>query len=536
MEIKLILLKSISLEYYRSHTNSGKTNSVELLMTQLLEMIKFPEEQDDGMARERNHLAKLRSLLLWMSRNGEDKVYELTDLLSRIRVACGDDDRLYELFRSELKPVGPDGDDNKVAELVSELTTTVAMEDLVSLMRQASRQVAFDRDRIEDISEWRAELMSKMEALPLEGRRRSSKIARMVDVEDIDDVAEIFEAAQAHIDPKMILPFPYQGLNDMTGPQQGLRRGDWSVHCALPGRNKTGVLIDTFCCWATLGKPHTLNEKMRPTLVYVTIEDQVEVVFQKFYTVLKQIDTGLPVKVVGVPFKEMAKYVRDKFLENGWAMKVFHFPVGGHPEDYLQLFRDLEDDGYEVAGVVCDYVNLIGKKGIPAVVSGDEIKYLHRKIRGYFAARAITHMTVHQLGPKAKELFRIEPMDYIRKLPGQGAFEGVSSLDTEPDFMFYIDKVQSGRGGWWQQFQFEKHRRIGTLPDHLKYFAQPFQPFPMMSCDWDVLRDKPNAYDRVGAMKPRPKPNWDTLAEIDASTADPTAKDGVDDDMDSFDF
>lgn len=529
MEVKLLLLKAISLVYYRSHSNNGYNANTDLLLTQVLSHISLPDDVDN-VSKERSHLLKLRSLLLWMTRNDPTYVYELSDLMTRIRVAVGDNDRLYELFLQNILHTTKETADDRVTLLVNELTQYIALEDLTQLLRNASRNVAFSREKIEDIARWRAELISKLESLPIEGKRRVSNLARVIDISDSDSVAGIFEAAQAHIDPKMILKFPYVGLNDFTGPQQGLRRGDWSVHLALPGRNKTGVLLDSFVGWSVLNQPYTIKENTKAALLYVTIEDKMEVVFQKFYTILKQIDFGLPVKIVGVPFKEMAEYVKTRFEQNGWKLFVAEFPVGGHNEEYIQLMRDIEDDGYELVGVGCDYVNLIGKQNIAAAVTGDEIKYLHRKIRGYTAPRGIVHMTVHQLGPKAKEMFRVDPTDYIRRLPGQGAMEGCSSLDTEADFLFYIDKAQHGKGAWWQQFQFDKHRRIGTLPDSLKYFAMKFQPYPMMGCRWDVLDEKPAAYDKVGGMKPKPKANWETLAEINAE-----AIDGVDD-HDDLDF
>lgn len=529
MEIKLLILKGISFAYYRSYSTLGVTPSSQTLLTKV---IKYSEVvfDENSLSRERNHLAKLHSLLKWMHNNDESYKYEITDLMSRIRIACGDNDRLYELFIQNILTTDSEAADNKVKSITEELTKEVARKELHEVMSKAWGDLRVNDGMGIDLSGWRTNFMSRLESLPLEGIRRMSTLGRMIDLSNEDDVAEVYEAAQAHIDPKMILPFPYQGLNDFTGPQQGLRRGDWSVHGALTGRNKTGVLIDTFCGWTLLKDPHLIEEGKKPTLVYVTIEDKVEEVFQKFYTVLKQFDHGLPVKITGVPHTEMAEYVKERMTRRGWNIYVFEFPVGGHNEEYLQIFRDLEDSGHEIIGVACDYVNLIGKQGIPSVVAGDEIKYLHRKLRGYFAPKAITHMTVHQLGPKAREAFRVDPVDYIRRLPGQGTFEGCGSLETEADFIFYLDKVQHGKIHW-QQFQFDKHRRIGNLPDHLRYFAMKFLPFPMLNCKWDVLDDKPSNYDKVGATRMRPKVNFETLADVNADSAM-----GGDDFEDDFGF
>lgn len=514
METKLLLLRAITLLYYRSHTNTGKNDSTDLLVRDVIEHIKFPDDQAN-LNTERNHLVRLRSLLVWMSKNGNDHIYDINDLMTRIRIAVGDNDRLYDLFVSSILSVNdPAQAELQVQTIISELTQFNAQEMMRNLFKSANRQISFDSDKINDISQWRADFISKIEALPIEGKRKISTATRIVDIADTASVSDIFEAAQTRIDPSMILKFPYKGLNDFTGPQQGLLRGDWSLHCALPGQNKTGILLDIFCGWAVLNQPNSIDKNKIPTLVYVTIEDAMETTMQKMYTILKQVDTGLPVKIVGVPFNEMAEFVKDKFEQHGWKIFILEFPGGGHSDEYLQIFRDLDDQGYEVAGVCCDYVNLIGKNGIPAVVAGDEIKYLHRKLRSYFTPRKITHCTVHQLGPKAKEMFRIDPADYVRKLPNQGSFEGCTSLDTEADFIFYVAKTQHNKGAWWAQFQFDKHRRIGTLPDHLKYFSMKFSEYPMMNSRWDAFDTKSGAYDKVGAMKPKPIANWETLAEI----------------------
>lgn len=529
METKLLLLKAISLVYYRSHTNKGFSTSTDLLLEKVLDHISLPEEAD-GFSKERGHLMKLRGLLMWMIRNPVDQPYDITELMARIRVAVGDNDRLYELFLQSILQTDAQAAENRVTAISNELTQYVAMEEFVGILRNASKTIAFNRDRIEDIGKWRSDLISKMEQLQIEGRRKVSNTVRVVNLSDIESVSDIFEKAQSRVDPAMVLKFPYRGLRDFTGPQQGLLLGDWSVHCALPGQNKTGCLMDIFCGWALLNQAIIRTPGKKPTLVYVTIEDPIETVMQKFYTILKQVETNSVAPITGIPFDEMARYVKGTFGKNGWEVFVLQFPAGGHYQEYLQIFQDLEDDGYQVSAVACDYVNLIGKKGVEAVTAGDEIKYLHRKLRGWFNPRLITHATVHQLGPKAKEMFRLDPLDYIRKLPNQGSFEGCTSLDTEPDFIFYTAKTQHGRGQWWQQFQFDKHRRIGTLPDHLKYFAMKFQPYPMMNARWDVLDEKSGAYDKVGSMKPKPLANWETLAELDASTLSDH------DDHESFDF
>lgn len=527
METKLLLLKSICLVYYRSLSSFGVTDTSQELMSKLAKHA-YVHFDENSLSRERNHLAKLHAIFKWMCQQENGHVFEYNDILTRIRVATGNNDRLYELFVQNIAEVDAAEADKRVLDITSEVTLVVAKIELLELVDKGWGEVRnHDREDM-DLVEWRRSYIERLESLPLEGLRRGSEVAREIDFSTLEDLEEVFELAQAQVDDRLILPFPYQGLNDFTGVQQGLRRGDWSLHCALSGRNKTGVLIDTFCGWATLRKPYLIEKGKIPTLVYVTIEDSVEEVLQKVFTVLKQRETNEPVNLRDTPFRDMAKFVREKLTENGYDIKFYHFEGGRNSEDYLQIFRDLIDKGHEIAGVVCDYVNLIGKQGIHNVVAGDEIKYLHRKLRLFFNARNITHLTVHQLSSKAKEAFSVDPVDYIRRLPGQGTYEGCRTLETEVDFCFYLDKVQHGKITW-QQFQFEKHRTIGGVPEHLKYFAMKFHQYPMLNCPWDADEEESLAYERVGAMRARPKVDYNNLAtSIDMGSDD----DGFDDDFD----
>lgn len=54
METKLLLLKAISLVYYRSHTNKGFSTSTDLLLEKVLDHISLPEEADGFSKRTRS--------------------------------------------------------------------------------------------------------------------------------------------------------------------------------------------------------------------------------------------------------------------------------------------------------------------------------------------------------------------------------------------------------------------------------------------------------------------------------------------------
>lgn len=497
MEIKLLLLKAISVIYYASYAERG-TDGVANLTAKVMDHMAL---NDDPLEtnRERSALLKLRSVLVWMNGRGVQEQYDLNDLMARIRVAVGDNDRLYDLFCTNLLLVDdPDAAKDKLDQISGELYEYIAIEELTDLLRKSSRKVAFDRATIEDLGRYRDELVMKLQNLPLNGKRRAASIARQIDISDVGSMAEVFHLAQTAIDPKAILKLPFKAANRMTGEQGGGRRGEWSNVSALPGQNKSGQLLDTFISMCIFNTPVLFDDTKKPLHVYTTIEDKLELVFQKLYVLLMQQEHGLPVAIRGVDPAEMADYVYRRLTANGWEVKIFEFPNGGDSNEYIGMLQDLEEDGYEIVSAGCDYVNLIGKQGIPVMVAGDDVQLLHRKIRAWTSPHNIFHYTAHQLSTDAKTLARQFPEDYLRKLPGKGYYEGCKKLDTEFDYEYMVAKTQSN-GTWWQEVCWAKHRKLGGTLDADKYYALKFLEQPMIGFKYDVNLDVDLSYKKVGA-------------------------------------
>jgi len=498
MEIKLLLLRAVSTIYYASYAQTSP-ETVSTLIERVMEHLTLPEDPLDS-ARERSALLKLRSVLVWMSGKGCSEPYDLQDLMTRIRLAVGDNDRLYDLFCNNLKLVDDaDAADDKVREISGELYEFIAVEELNHVLRKASRKIGFEREKIEDINTWRNELVLQLQALDIGGKRRASSIARCIDFSDATSVAEVFRMAQTALNPDAILKKPLKALNRMTGEQDGARRGEWSNVSALPGQNKSGQLLDEFIAMCIFNKPKLFDETKKPMHIYTTIEDKIELVFQKLYVLLMQHEHGLPVVVRGADPEEMAQYVMERLTRNGWNVHITQFPNGGHSDDYIAMLRDFQDQGYEIVSAGCDYVNLIGKQGIPAQVAGDEVQLLHRKIRSFTSVNDIYHYTAHQLSTDAKTLARQFPDDYIKKLPGKGYYEGCKKLDTEFDYEYIVAKTFKD-GITWQEFQWAKHRKMGATQEVDKYFVVKFHSEQgMIGYKWDVDLDIDLSYKKVGA-------------------------------------
>jgi hypothetical protein len=496
MEVKLRLAKAIGLAYYASHSQNGPHDSTANLIEKILNHLKLPE--DKGTERERSSLIKARSIVVWMKSRGFEQPFDLNDLMTRLRAASGEDDRLYDLFsRSLLLVDDPDAARDKVRDISSEMHEFIAVEEFENLLRRASRQLGFDREKIEDVRSFREELILKLQALPFENRAGAGSAFRCLDITNLESVADVFHKAQLAVDPRAILKLAYKALNRMTGSQGGARRGEYSNVSALPGQNKTGNLLDTFVAMNIFNEPVLFDETKKPLNIYVTIEDKLELVMEKLYVLLMQHEFGLPVVVNAVSPAEMAEYVHRRLSKNGHHVRIMELPGGTSSDAFLDEMRAFQDQGFEIISIGLDYTNLIGKQGIPAQVAGDETQLLVRKVRSWTSPNDIYTYSAHQLSTDAKTLARQFPDDYLKRLQGKGYYEGCKKLDTEFDYEYMVAKTKHG-GEWWQEFNWCKHRKVGTTLEQDKYFAMKFQEYPMLGLKYDQDLEVDLSYSKVG--------------------------------------
>lgn len=498
MEIKLLLAKAIGAAYYASHCNTNE----DALHNVLESAISRVQVSDDRQlaSTEKSSLLKLRALLIWLKQRGSEKPMELDDLMTRVRIAAGDNDRLYDLFCKTLLLVDdPQAAKDKYEEFANELMSFAALQEFEELVRKASRRLAFERDNIKNVQDFRNDLVLKLQNLSLGDKKRAASIARSIDIDDLTSMTEVFNLAQTAIDPKSILKHAIKAYNRMTGDQDGFRRGEWLNVSALPGQNKSGNLLDFFISMCLYNNPVLFDETKIPLHVYTTIEDKLELVFQKLYIMLKQQEYNWerPIDIRGIPPAELAAYVSTRLQERGFKVKINEF-TGGQPySDYIESLRQFQDDGYEIISAGLDYANLLGKQGIPVQTAGDEVQGVHRYVRHFTSPNNIFHYTAHQLSTQAKEEARMYPEEYLPRLVGKGFYEGCKKLDTEFDFEYFIAK-RVHAGTTWQEVQWGKHRKLGATNEDHKRFALKFLELGMIGFKYDLDTPIDTSYKKVG--------------------------------------
>lgn len=497
MDIKLLLLKSISTLYYFSRSESTGSDLVKNTITAVVDKLEINYDPTD-VSKDRKILVDLKILIEKLLRRQLNEPIETEDLLSRIEIACDEDNRTIDLYKRNLVEVDdPEECSTKYRRSMSELQDWISEEKLVDTIRAASRDISFDRSSIKDLAEFKSKLIRNLDSIKVDNQPVSDDPS-VIDIKDVGKLKEIYAKAGALISEEGILKFPFKALNRMFGDNDGGRRGEYIAIHALSGHNKTGTLLDIFVSMCTFNKPFLIDPNKKPLHLYFTIEDPLTEVMRKIYVMLKQDEHGLPVDLRGVSYEEQAEYVSDKLTSNGFSVKIIDFDNGGSPLKYINYMEEFIEEGYEIVSVGCDYVNLLDREVIGKNNMAENIRGVHRLISDWTKPREIFHYTAGQLSADARNVLRMFPEDFITRLADQGYYEGCKTLSTEFDMELFVAK-RVHQGITWQEFQWGKHRKLGATDERDKYFAMKYYPVGMIGYPWDIHKEGVDySYKKVG--------------------------------------
>lgn len=499
MDVKLLMMKAITLGYMESHAEVPDHEKIHATLTKVSEKIKVPDNASDAL-KDKSAATELRLVLIWMLSRGFFKPFDRDDLLTRIRVATLDNDKLYNLYCKSIVEIEDKDKASQIAiDTYNEILSYLVTEEFSDILRGASRKINFERDKIKDLISFKDEIINKLDTLPLSSKENLLDGIKIIDVEDIDAVEHVFDVAQQSISTEMVLKYGLKALNTMTGEQCGARRGEYICAQAIPNQGKSGELLNHLLSFCIYNTPKLFDPSKKGLHIYCTIEDSMELVYQKLYIMLMQEEFGLPVMIKGTDKREMAEYITKRLTANGWAVRFVELPEGTHFSKYLDVLKHFQKEGFEIVSAGCDYVHLLGKDGLPVQATGDEVQLVHRKIRGFTRPNNIVHYTAHQLSTAAIELSRNYPKDYIRKLPEKGYTDGSKKLRTEFDFSYFIAKNVTD-DGVWLEYAWDKHRKLGGTPENAKYFAVKFPPIDFVGINFDVNKDVDSSFSKIGSI------------------------------------
>lgn len=485
MDSRLILVKSIVLLYRESLLPSKTENSNDIIRV-ALESIKFSDVNID-LNQEKNTLIALKQTTIEMCDNSTDHIYEKEELLHRLKMNCGDDEKFYELFFQGIDPDLADGPLKRtIINIRKSIHNHFREQKVEEILSKAAMEFKFRREKIKNVNQFVAEICGQLEPFQVDAIAKDPAIVSDVDIGDEKSTSSVFTEIKNVDNGSGMMHTGFQGFNRLT--QGGFRRGEFVMISALQHNNKTGFTLNLFKQIALYNKPYMIDATKKPLLLRISFEDDITTNLQWLYQSLKENETGQKAIIGDIPEEEMSTYVKEKLQVNGFHVKLMRVdPTQWSYRHICNKVLELEAEGYEIHLLMLDYLAMVPTTGCSIGPMGSDLRDMFRRLRNFSNPKRITVITPHQLSTEAKMLIRDGRQDFVKMIPNLGYHDKCRTLDNELDLELYIH-IEKVNGKSFLTIQRGKHRGVKIIPDAQKYMVLAFH-------DVGGLRDDINGTD-----------------------------------------
>lgn len=484
MDSKLLLVKVITLLYKEGLLKDSSNTSTDIA-NEIIDSMQLPESAAD-FDRSREVLVSLRTTAKWLIDGADGTEYDRASLLQRIRVNVAGDNWLYDAFATGMEEVTEEQLRAQVMVARKELREFLGRSKITEIMKKQSHKLIFHPESVPNLREFIANVASSLEPYRMmaEGDEERGNMGE-IDFSRPETVQASMVKGQLQTSVEGILKTGWQGINRLTGEHNGFRRGETVVVGALQFNYKTGFTLSLFMQLAMYNTPWMKDPTKKPILLQISLENENEQNILWMYAHLKEMETGRYVDLQSVNllseaeqeeyFIEARDYVIAKLTATGYEIRMLRWDPS--ETTYQKLFDyvdKLEAEGYEIHGIVFDYLTMMSKRGLESSgATGSDIRDLFRRVRAFMSARNILFITPAQLSPAAKQLVRGNVENLVKEVANKGYYDGCSTIDQEVDLEIYIHKViVNGRS--YLTIGRGKHRKIRETPEKDKYLVLPF--------------------------------------------------------------
>ena len=471
MDNRLLLSKSVILLYRESLLPGKVENSNEIVRT-VLEGIKLADVSID-VNQERDILVALKQTTIEMCDNPIDHIYEKDELLQRLKMNSGDDDKLYESFMQGIDPDLAEGSLKRtVINIRKSIHNHFREQKVEEILSKASMEFKYRREKIKNVNQFVAEICGQLEPFQVDAITKDPAVVSDIDIGDEISTSSVFREIKDVDNGSGIMQTGFQGFNRLT--QGGFRRGELVMISALQHNNKTGFTLNLFKQIALYNKPYMIDPTKKPMLLRISFEDDISTNLKWLYQSLKENETGQKVIITNVPEAEMSAYVKEKLQVNGFHVKLMRVdPTQWSYRHICNKVLELEAEGYEIQLLMLDYLAMVPTTGCSIGPMGSDLRDMFRRMRNFCNPKKITLITPHQLSTEAKMLIRDGRQDFVKEVPNRGYHDKCKTLDNELDLELYIH-IEKVNGRSYLTIQRGKHRGVGIIPDPQKYMVLPF--------------------------------------------------------------
>jgi hypothetical protein len=455
------------------------------IITEIVNALPQPEATID-IDSGRQIFTEVYKIVVWLcSLRGDDFPTD-TEILQQLKVACREEDYLYEALAIALTETFTDSTEivKRIHSYRRKLSAYLNEATITNILKEYHHKLTFKRSSIADVVTEIAEMGVRLEPY-VTARERLNHPAQMggMDFSDLSALEEQFGAVKDLLSTEGAFRTGWQCLNRMLGKIGAVKRGEFGIVGGLQHQFKSGFMMSLFVHFCLFNKPVMRDVTKKPLIQFISFENEVADNLLWVYKYLKENETGQPVIEDQINIQEASAYVSARLRETGFEVRMDRFdPTEFSAMALTQHLEGLIAEGYEIQMLIVDYLNMLPKTGLEAKVAGDDIRQLFRRVRNFTSPRGISFLTPHQLSSEALLLIRDNVDDFVRNVANKGYYDGCKRLGQEPDLELMIHIVEVN-GKKYLTIARGKHRNNVTATKD-QYAVLPFEVIGTIP--WDV--------------------------------------------------
>lgn len=443
--IRLVKIATAMFQAWRQH-DKDLMDELHILSQEV------PKSKESLVVQDKKTEAKLRHLLGWISEQPYDsniitsllstKVAEVVLLSPELEKVLG------EAFNDKL---GNEDARQLIFQIIKELQDVDNQGKFSRNFREMVRPVIFEGETDLSKEDWikLSEMISE-KIMELNGNTFDRAVVEATGSDNPESIKTVIDQLKVEISPEGIIKTGLAGLNEALYPDCGLRRGLMYMIEALTNRGKSFGLAHLIASVPLYNKPVLRNKAKIPTVVLMSAEDSLGLIFKRMYELFVTAKTGTKPDFFSASTDEVVSTIISTFEESGWAFKFYRVnPTHDNIHEIMQRIRTLELKGHEIIVAAYDYLAMADLTGCQGESRSDKLQNLYNRARNFFTSRGAAFLTPHQLNPDAKKYIREQDDDseayFIRDVGGKSMTEGSTKLTNEVDCVIglHVAKLQN---------------------------------------------------------------------------------------------
>lgn len=411
-----------------------------------------PKSKESLVQQDKKTEALLRKLLSWFREQPLDSNIITSLLVSKTAEIVLLSPELEKLMAESFKTdLGSEDARQLIFQIIKELQDVSSRGKFAQQFKTLTRPFMFEGEEDLNKDDWMkiSELIDAKIA-ELNNNSFDKAVVEATGSDDPTSIISVIDQLKVETSPEGIIKTGLAGLNEALAPDFGLRRGLMYMIEALTNRGKSFGLAHFIASVPLYNKPVLRNKTKIPTVVLMSAEDSLGLIFKRMYELFVTAKTGVKPNFLEATTEEVVNTILNTFKENGWAFKFYRVnPSHDNIHEIMQRIRTLELKGHEIILAAYDYLAMADLTGCQGESRSDKLQNLYNRARNFFTSRGSIFLTPHQLNPEAKKFIREQDDDseayFIRDVGGKSMTEGSTKLTNEVDCVIglHVAKLQN---------------------------------------------------------------------------------------------